>query len=77
MHLGFISATNDSSHRGQTLEYSRDIEREHRRRTHVRLKLTSANSNWETASRGHGFLAGKYPACLILRAAIRITAARS
>lgn len=43
------------------------------RRIHVRLKLKTDESNWETANRVHGFFAGKCPVYISLRAAIHIT----
>ena len=43
------------------------------RRIHVRLILKTEESNWETASRVHGFFAGKCPVYLSLKAAIQIT----
>ena len=43
------------------------------RRIHVRLKLKTDDSNWETANRVHGFFAAKCPVYLSLKAAIQIT----
>jgi hypothetical protein len=43
------------------------------RRIHVRLMLKTNESNWQTASRVHGFFAGKCPIYLSLKAAIQIT----
>jgi hypothetical protein len=36
------------------------------RRIHVRLKLKTDDSNWETANRVQGFFAAKCPICLSL-----------
>ena len=43
------------------------------RRIHVRLILKTEESNWGTASRVHGFFAGKCPIYVSLKAAIQIT----
>lgn len=43
------------------------------RRIHVRLRLKTDESNWQTASRVHGFFAGKCPIYLSLKAAVQIT----
>ena len=42
------------------------------RRIHVRLKLKTEESNWESASRVHGFFASKCPIYRSLAAAIQI-----
>ena len=43
------------------------------RRIHVRLKLKTEESNWDTARRVHGFFAEKCPVYRTLRPAIAIT----
>ena len=43
------------------------------RRIHVRLKLKTEESNWDTARRVHGFFAEKCPVYRTLRSAIAIT----
>ena len=42
-------------------------------RIHVRFKLKAEESNWETATRVHGFYADKCPVYLSLKAAIAMT----
>jgi len=43
------------------------------RRIHVRLKLKAPESDWETATRVHGFFADKCPVYRTLKPAIAIT----